>query len=249
VSELDDLVGEEEAEPEAVAEPEVVAEEAAPAEETTAETASTTGETAGAPPAPKADPVPAHVPVPALLDERAKRQEAEREAKELRAQLAERDAPAPDPINDPAGAFEHLQQSFNQQLTQLNIKQSRMLVMGQKEDFTEREQQFMKLASENPTLVDEMLQADNPALYAYDTAVKHEELAALKDVDGYKAKLRAEVEAEVRAELAKAGETAATETAQAAKAAGIPSLATATESGSGSVPSDDDLSSIVAGHS
>jgi len=242
--ELDALTGEDEA----GEEPEVV--EAAEPE--TPEPESTGEEAAGATPAPPPDPVPAHVPVAALQDERGKRQAAERELEQLRAEQAEHEAAAaaPDPTNDPAGAFEHLQATVAQQLTGMHIKQSRMMVMGQNPDFEAREQVFMGLAKDNPQLVDEMLAADNPAQFAYDLAVKHDEVLAMKDVDGYKERLRAEVEAEVRAKLEAEQGVATKKQAALAAATGVPSLATATEASSGSeMPSDDDLASVVLGHS
>lgn len=102
------------------------------------------------------------------------------------------------------------------------------------------------MAQENPTLKAEFHKAANPARFAYDTAKKAAEYDAMKDVDGYKAKLEAEVRKEVEEKVRKEFEDKAKK--QAEKEAAIePSLASAGNGGlnssdwSGPTPLDDIL--------
>jgi hypothetical protein len=77
--------------------------EAAPAAEAQPEPALT-------PPAPTPEPTDRHVPITALLDEREKRQAAEREAEQLRAKIPQaQPANMPDPYEDPQGFEQHVQ--------------------------------------------------------------------------------------------------------------------------------------------
>lgn len=68
-----------------------------------------------------------YAPVAALVDERVKRQEAERRANELERQLAERaqqPSALPDPLDDPEGFAAHQNQQFQQALTQQRFQMS-----------------------------------------------------------------------------------------------------------------------------
>jgi len=164
-----------------------------------------------------------HVPTAALIDERHKRQEAERE---LAALKEERDAvPRPDPSEDPEGAYNHLENRVASSLAETRIALARDMMMHSHDDYAEKEATFLKMAESNPQMVDDMLAADNPARFAYEMAGKQQDYDALKDVDGYKAKLREELKAEVKAELEAETTVNAAGDARRAKAAGVPSLA------------------------
>lgn len=212
MSELDDLTEGEEVEQ---VETEAQAEE------------QTTGEES-APPAPP-EPEPKTVPVAALLDERSKRQALEARLAELEA----RDAPKLDLFEDPDAVLENLKREVMSHADQRWINASRAMVMAAKPDYAEREAAFIEMARENPSLSAEMMRSDNPALFAYETARKHAEYQQMQDIDAYKAKIRAELEAEMAAKNGVAPK---------------PSLATATSATGGDLPSDDDLDSIVLGN-
>ena len=148
------------------------------------------------------------VPVKALLDERGKRQSAERELEILRAQSVET-PPAPDVLDDQEGFVNHVKSQVDQGVRQGIVAMSRDLMMAQHDDFLNKEEQFMKMAEENPSLINQMWAVGNPAKFAYDTVIKAERLAAMENVDEWEAKKEAEIEARVIARMeAKAAEKA-----------------------------------------
>ena len=245
--ELDELLNDDEATPE----PEVqVTEAPETAESVTGEDTPAAEPEAAEPPSAEAAPEHAtNVPLPALVAERQARQEAERELNELRRQIeaSQAEAPArPDVFEDPDGAFGHLEAQIEQALAAQRIEMSRMVLATSKTDFADREAEFMALAKDNPTLVTQMLASDNPALFAYDTARKAAEWAAIQDVDKWKEERRAEIAAEERAKLEAEFKADGERKAAIANAAGIPSLATVPGAGNRSdIPEDDDLRELL----
>lgn len=189
-----------------------------------------TPEPVAAPPAAGQPPDPVNVPIAALMDERSKRQELEREVATLKAESA----PArPDVFEDQDGAFAHIEGRVDSKLSSVRVELSRDFMMEAKADFVEKEALFMEMVDKDPALAQAMLASPNPAKFAYEAAVRAEQYQAMQDVDGYKAKLRAEVEAELLAKF-KAGETA-TAASDAAKSAAtdLPNLATETAATAG----------------
>lgn len=213
MSELDELT-EDEADSTVVDEGEVTGEEGATPAQPEAE--------------PEPEPAPQTVPLAALQDERRKRQELEAQIEQLRDQ-----SPKPDIFEDPDAVLEKLKAEVIGHADQRWINASRAMVMASKPDYVEREAVFMELTQGNPSLVSEMMKADNPALFAYETARKHAEYQDMQNVDDLKAKMRAEIKAELEAEMG--------------GSAPRPSLATTTAAGTGDLPSDDDLASLVLG--
>ncbi len=179
--------------------------------------------------APESD-KPQTIPLAALQDERRKRQELEAEVERLRAQAPEFERP--DLFVDPDGALNQIRDEARHHADQRWIQSCRAMVQAQHADYADKESVFMDLARENPTLTQQMLKSDNPALFAYQTALKHERFEKLQDVDGYEKSVRAEIEAKVRAELG---------------ASPAPDLTSMTGVSSAELPTDDELSSIVLG--
>lgn len=146
----------------------------------------------------------------AVKDERSKRQAAEQRAKELEEKLQQfngeekKQPEKPDWFNDPDAAARQQEQAIERKLFEQRAVIGQELMRDQHDDFDEMETKFFQMLEENPHLGDGMRSAANPAKYAYETAKKAMEAEALKDVDGYKAKLEAdvrkEVEEKVRAE-------------------------------------------------
>lgn len=143
----------------------------------------------------------------AVKDERRKRQELQAELDKLKQQQdpgKEREQQKPDWFNDPDAAAQQQQQQMQKMLFEQRAIMGQEIMRGQHDDFDEMETKFFQMLEENPHLGDGMRSAANPAKYAYETAKKAIEAEALKDVDGYKAKLEADVrkdvEAKVRAE-------------------------------------------------
>jgi hypothetical protein len=159
--------------------------------------------------APPAEPTEKqHVaPLTALLDEREKRQAAEREAAELRAWRQQQEAAqraaqmqAPDPRQDPAAALEYQRTVFQQQLYNARLGQSRFLA----------EQQFGKATvdeafsffDKNPALSHQFVDHPSPfhaAVEFYKRQKVAEEVGA--DPDAYRARLEAEIREKLMAEM------------------------------------------------
>lgn len=146
-----------------------------------------------APTAPESE--PEVVPLAALKAEREKRQKYEAELRKYQQQ-----APQFDPQvfhQDPNTIREYV----DSQLATARIGISRAMVAAANPDYEEMESLFVEAATANPILRDEMLRAENPAMYAYQTA---KTLQTVRDAQTgeLEKRLRAEIEAKVRAELA-----------------------------------------------
>lgn len=128
-----------------------------------------------APPAAKQEAGP--IPIQALLDERDKRQRAERELEEWRRRAAPPPAPPqrPDLFEDPDGAIEHLRREFQQQLVAERLNYSVASAQIQYPDYSEKEKAFIAAvqheAQQDPqgqsTLYRQMVADPNPASFAY----------------------------------------------------------------------------------
>lgn len=161
------------------------------------------------PPAAQQD--PDHVPVAALKDERKKRQESERVAAEYAAKLAAYEkaasqAPAPPPqrpdlFENPDGALDHIEQRFQQQLVRTKLDMSVAMARQSHPDYGEAEAAFVEAVKANPSLYDQMMADPHPAGFAYRVGTQ---VRALRDIGGdpeaYRAKVRQELEAELRAQ-------------------------------------------------
>jgi len=184
-----------------------------------------------------------HAPIAALVDERQKRQAAETRVRELEAASQQ---PAPNPIDDPEGALDHLRGEFSQGMWAIKSGLSRDMMSSAHPDYAEKESAFIEMAQANPGLVAEMHASENPARFAYDTAKNAQEYQAMQNVDEYRAKLKAELRAEL-AEEGQAGADKASRTASEIQdALGVGALASARASTS-TEPVEDDLSSILDG--
>lgn len=140
----------------------------------------------------------------AALDERHKRQEAEKEIKELKTQLEDRKSekkPTPDVFEDQAAFVESLKSEFSQALLVGITSLSRDMAMDKYDDYEEKEIIFHELAKDDPTLITKLSASANPARFAYNTAKNHLKWKEVEEMgrDGYEAKL----EKELRAKIAK----------------------------------------------
>lgn len=145
------------------------------------------------------------VPLAALLDERDKRQKIAKELEERDAKIAELskqpETERPDVFEDQDGAFQHIEQMLNTARAEDRFALSRDFMSMLKDDYEDKEQAFMDIAKDTPSLREELWKSPNPARFAYETAVKHERLKELDNVDEVKDKMRAELREEVKAEL------------------------------------------------
>jgi len=160
------------------------------------------GENDGAPPASE----PENVPVKALQEERRKRQEIEQKFAEIQQQLDQRNAaPPPDIFENTEG----WQQQFGQQVTQsaaqaaafnARLDTSEMLAATAHEDFEDMKSEFLRMVEENPTLRQQALADRHPWERAYQIARNAKTMQELgaTSVEDLRAKIRAEMEAELR---------------------------------------------------
>jgi hypothetical protein len=173
------------------------------------------------------------------LDERRKRQEAQKELDGLKAQLEEKaKVDTPDVFEDQEAFTNHLRSEFDQKLINQRVELSRDILKDQHEDYEAMEQAFIELAGNTPGLREQVLQQSNPAKFVYEQGKKHTQFKEMQDVDSYKNKMRAEIKAELEAEMS-------SKSAEKSKVAAsiTPSLANARSSDSsiGEVNSFDSL--------
>ncbi len=148
---------------------------------------------------------PAQVPIAALKDERRKRQEAELKLKEFQASQQnsrqQEQEQAPDFYEDPDKRLEYERQQIQRERIKDRVTMSEMLVRDKYEDYDKTLDVFDDMCKENPSLVTQMVNAQNPALFAYQQAKKYQQLKDIQDPDAYREKLKAEVRAELEAEF------------------------------------------------
>jgi hypothetical protein len=173
------------------------------------------------------DPGDKMVPLAGLLDERDKRKSAEAllsDADALRKRLAElegkkSDDALPSPFDDEDGFRTGIDNRIATVAQAQNVRATRLWADLKYDDWNERESQFIEMAEGDPQLIQQMMQADNPAQFAYETAVRAEKLAKLDEVEDVD-KLRERIRAEERESLLK--ELEADDDAKKRKAESIP---------------------------
>lgn len=195
----------------------------------------------GAPPATEAtaasNPPEGHVPLPALMAERDKRQEFERRLQERERELAELRKQAEQQQAAPTfwdGPEQHVQQAVQQMQMQAQDRLYAALEEQVREmhpDFDEVFKEVEEQAKQNPAIAAQVMQSANPALAAYKLGKKlRETKQVLEDPAAY----RARIEAEVRAQIEKEAKDKAA--ADAKVAASIPPDLTDTRSAKGNEP-------------
>lgn len=195
-------------------------------------------ESGAAPVEPGSEPEPPHVPTAALTDERRKRQAAEARNQELERQLAafqqpqqsaqpqaqqppQAQAPAlPDMFEDPEGYTAAIIQQTEQRMLSFKLDTSEAMARQRHPDFDEKMQAFQQAVQRRPDLAQQMLGELDPAGFAYKVGSDFLELNQLGSLDAYKAQIRAEIEAELRAQMQPAPAAPAAP-AQAAPAAPV----------------------------
>lgn len=165
----------------------------------------TKGEPEAAPPAAVEAEKPSAIPISALLDERERRQKAEREAEELRQWRAKMEAqekaqPAPDFFTDPDQRLAYERQQFQAQFTAMKLQQSRFL--AEREFGAEVVNEAYAYFDRNPHLSHQFLDHASPfhaAVEFYKRQKVAEEIGA--DPEAWKASQMATIKEQLRAEI------------------------------------------------
>lgn len=144
-----------------------------------------------------------HWTLSAVLDERQKRQKAEAENKELKSKLEGDKQVTPDIFEDQEGFVKSMNQKHQDDLLRTRIDIFREVEIEKHDDYIEKEAKFIELAKENPILLVQMQKASNPAKFAYEQIVKHEQFDDMQDMDGLRKKIRAEIKLELEGQLKK----------------------------------------------
>lgn len=157
----------------------------------------------------------------ALYDERHKRQSLETELDQLRQSQQKQVQPEPDPPQIPDPTFEpDAYQAFqDQKFTDFEkrlvdkaasdrlddkIFNSRKYMLKNHDDYQEMEDLFVEAAKQNPALGQAMKVSEDPAQYAYDSAMQMKVFQEVgSDADAYREKIRGELAEEVEAKIMK----------------------------------------------
>ena len=146
------------------------------------------------------------VPISAMHGERDRRQAAEKENVALKEKLEESNKTEPTSVFEDESKFRNeLATDFNQQLTNHSLNQSEFFAARElgRDVLDQKIEAFKKLAEDNPELRQRFAIAVSQYHELVDIVNQHDELDKMKDLDGYKAKLRAEAKVEVKQELEK----------------------------------------------
>ena len=206
MSTMEDIFDDSEAvTPEPAPEPEKVEVEAeSKVDETQTASEDVTGEKE-AEPAPDESPLSeSTVPITALHGERDRRQAAERELEALRAaQYQEEPDPMTSVFESEDGFVTDLETKFNSALVNRTLNESQFHAEQKygAEELAQKVETFKQMAQENPQYAQQFAQSVSPYFTLVDLVDKHQEVEAMKDVDGYRAKIEAEVRQKVLKEL------------------------------------------------
>lgn len=143
-------------------------------------------------PAPPTESAEAAAYKKAMREEREKRQKLERELQELR------QPPKPvDPYDTPAVANQ-----LREEMRQNRLLWSEDMAREKYKDFEEVIVHFNEAVEKNPALATQMVNARNPAEFAYRQGILHRELSTVDgDPIAYRSKLEKDVESRVEARL------------------------------------------------
>ena len=183
------------------------------------------------------------VPITALLDERDKRQKLERELEGLKKQAQKEPEKRIDPVDDPEGFQDQVEQAIKAATFQQDLKWMRRT----HDDWEEAEAWINEQLGDNVALQAKLQNSESILDDAYAMFQQHKKLEALEDVEAMEARIRAEVEAKVRAELeqSKAAEEKVSQTAD--KAVSKPSVASQATSTSSAAEGEFTLEDLLGG--
>lgn len=143
---------------------------------------------------------PQTVPLAAMKAEREKRQRLERELAEERAKHQSQQDPAPSYYEDPEGYLARAQSAIEQRATARLNAALEAQAREQYPDYEEKMGVVMEHAAGNPAIVQEIMTAPNPAVAAYKMGQRLMEFQQMQDPEAYRARIAAEVRAQIEAE-------------------------------------------------
>lgn len=142
-------------------------------------------------------PEPNLIPRDALLDERRKRQELEKQYRELQQRMQQQppqEQVRPDWFTDPETAAGHMQREVQRQIFESRVELSEAILSEKHQDYAQMRDVFAEAAAQNPYLAQQLVQHPNPAKFAYETGKK---IALQRDIgdnpDAYRQKIEAEI--------------------------------------------------------
>ena len=166
------------------------------------------GEPEAAPPAAVVEEANKHIPISALLDEREKRQQAAREAEELRKKLAayeaERAQPKPDFYADPEGFLAQQRQAVQQMVWNERLNTSEALAKRDhgEELVTAAAEAFKAAAGASPALAAEFSSQSDPYGFVVNWHKRQTVLSQIgNDPDAYRARIEQEIRERLLAEM------------------------------------------------
>ena len=162
-----------------------------------------TAELPEATPAPETVKEPASVPLAALKAEREKRQRLEREFEELRSRMQQPQQPQPEPLSFYEDPESYITQAVSRVEHEAQQRINAVLDAEARETFPDYDEVMdfvVEQVQRNPSLKGEIFSQPNPAKAAYQLGQRMRELEAMQDPVSYRAKLKAEVLAEIEAQ-------------------------------------------------
>lgn len=157
------------------------------------------------PPEVKPEEQPHTVPISAILDEREKRQIAQRELEDTRRKLAEYEAakshPIPDPAEDPRAFAAYQQQAFEQRMWNERLNMSETMERQKHGDAVvdEAREAFAQAVKASPALYSDMQRQPNP--YAF-VVQWHQRQKLIDEIGNDPAAYRTRMMEQIKAELA-----------------------------------------------
>lgn len=137
------------------------------------------------------------VPLSAFMGVKDELKQTKELLKQYKEQVAEPDADAPDPVEDPKGYEAHIKAKVLKEEREERINDSRSKALETYEDYLEKEKVFMFLASQDQSLVNEMNESNNPAQFAYDKAKAYQQ----EQRDAIRAELESELKKDVKEDV------------------------------------------------
>lgn len=181
---------------------------------------------------------PPMVPREAHLDERRKRQAAERELEELRArtagpQVARQAEPEGDPPDPDAeffqGPSQYVEKQLNRVVSNMRLELGQDFMRSQHADYDETVQVFVEAARKDYALQARLNASQNPARFAYEMGKGLQRIEKAGSLEKIEADIRAQVTAELDAKYR-------TASAERAAAEATTSSASANSAGGGGTP-------------